>query len=124
MHEVTIETQFSSAHNIRGYEGACENLHGHNWKVEVSISSEKLDSCGMVMDFSELKKLTAKVLEELDHKHLNELPYFEKSNPSSENIACHIFNKLKEEFKGKNCKLAKVNVWETDTSCASYKETI
>ncbi len=124
MYKIKIISNFSAAHFLRGYQGKCENLHGHNWKVEVSISSENLDSCGMLMDFSELKKLTAKVLEELDHKHLNELPYFEKSNPSSENIACHIFNKLKEEFKGKNCKLAKVNVWETDTSCASYKETI
>jgi len=124
MYKIKIVSNFSAAHFLRGYRGKCENLHGHNWKVEVSICSEKLDSCGMVMDFSELKKITSVILDGLDHKHLNELSYFVDTNPSSENIACHIFGELKEKLKGKDCKLEEVNVWETDTSCASYKETI
>lgn len=124
MYKIKIVSNFSAAHFLRGYQGKCENLHGHNWRVEVLVSSKVLGTSGMVMDFSELKKLTAVVLEELDHKHLNELPYFADNNPSSENIACHIFNKLKKEIEKKECKLEEVSVWETDASCASYKETI
>lgn len=124
MYRIKILSNFSASHFLRGYQGKCENLHGHNWKVEVSVSSQDLNSCGMVMDFGELKEFTVKILEELDHKHLNELSYFAKINPSSENIACHIFNKLQAELKGKNCKLEEVSVWETDTSRASYKEKI
>jgi 6-pyruvoyltetrahydropterin/6-carboxytetrahydropterin synthase len=124
MYKIKINSNFSAAHFLRGYEGKCENLHGHNWKVEVLVSSKVLNSCGMVMDFSELKKITFCILEELDHKYLNELPYFTDTNPSSENIAGYIFSKLKEKLENKDCKLEEVNVWETDTSCASYKETI
>ncbi|MDD4954510.1 MAG: 6-carboxytetrahydropterin synthase QueD [Candidatus Omnitrophica bacterium] len=123
MYRVKITSNFSAAHFLRGYQGKCENLHGHNWKVEVLISSDKLDSCGMVVDFGELKKITGKILDELDHKHLNELPYFAQNNPSSENIACHIFNKLKAELR-ERARLEEVSVWETDNSCASYKETV
>jgi 6-pyruvoyltetrahydropterin/6-carboxytetrahydropterin synthase len=123
MHRIKIVSSFSAAHFLRGYQGKCENLHGHNWKVEVVVVSETLDALGMVMDFSELKKLTSAVLEELDHKHLNELTYFTDDNPSSENIARHIFNKLKEKLGKKNCNLEEISVWETDTSCASYRET-
>jgi 6-pyruvoyltetrahydropterin/6-carboxytetrahydropterin synthase len=123
MHRIKIVSSFSAAHFLRGYQGKCENLHGHNWKVEVVVVSETLDALGMVMDFSELKKLTSAVLEELDHKHLNELTYFTDDNPSSENIARHIFNKLKEKLGKKNCNLEEISVWETDTSRASYRET-
>jgi 6-pyruvoyltetrahydropterin/6-carboxytetrahydropterin synthase len=123
MHRIKIVSSFSAAHFLRGYQGKCENLHGHNWKVEVVVVSETLDALGMVMDFSELKKLTAAVLEELDHKHLNELTYFINDNPSSENIARHIFNTLKEKLGKKNCNLEEVSVWETDTSRASYKQS-
>jgi len=122
MYKIKISSNFSAAHFLRGYQGKCENLHGHNWKVEVAVVSKVLGTSGMVMDFSELKKITSAILEELDHKHLNELPYFADNNPSSENIACYIFNKLKEGLKGKDCKLEEVSVWETDTSCAFYKE--
>jgi len=123
MYKIKIISNFSAAHFLRGYKGKCENLHGHNWKVEVIVSSVKLNSCGMVMDFNELKKNTGAVLDDFDHKHLNELEYFKEVNPSSENIACYIYNKLKEKFTGEDCRLEEVNVWETDTSCASYKET-
>lgn len=124
MYKIKIVSNFSAAHFLRGYQGKCEHLHGHNWKVEVLVSSNALNSGGMVMDFSELKKITAAILEELDHKHLNELPFFTDNNPSSENIACHIFNELKKGINGKNCKLEEVSVWETDTSCACYKEVL
>jgi len=110
MYKVKIISNFSAAHSLRNYKGKCEALHGHNWKVEVLVSSLKLDSSGMVMDFSEVKKVVSNVLEELDHHHLNELDYFSASggkghNPSSEEIARYIFIKLKEEISARGCKL-------------------
>jgi len=131
MYKVKIISRFSAAHSLRNYKGKCEALHGHNWKAEVLVSSLKLDSSGMVMDFSGLKKITSNVLDELDHHHLNELDYFsakgEQSggkghNPSSEEIAKYIFDKLKEEIAARGCKLEEIRVWETDASCASYGE--
>lgn len=120
MYTIKITAHFSAAHFLRGYQGKCENLHGHNWKIEVMASSKVLNDCGMVIDFSELKKITSKVLEELDHKHLNELEHFKKVNPSSEEIARYIFNKLNEVISVKKCRLEEVVVWETDSSCAFY----
>ena len=122
MHKVKIIRQFSAAHSLDNYKGKCEALHGHNWKVEVLASSLKLNSSGMVMDFSDLKKITSNVLEELDHHHLNELDYFKEHNPSSEEIAKYIFDKLKDEITAKGCKLEEIRVWETSTSCASYSK--
>jgi len=122
MYKVKIIRQFSAAHSLDNYKGKCEALHGHNWKVEVLASSLKLNSSGMVMDFSDLKKITSNVIEELDHHHLNELDYFKEHNPSSEEIAKYIFDKLKDEITAKGCKLEEIRVWETSTSCASYSE--
>ena len=132
MYKVKIISRFSAAHSLRNYKGKCEALHGHNWRVEVLVSSLKLNSSGMVIDFIDLKKITSNALEELDHHHLNELDYFSAKggsasggkghNPSSEEIAKYIFNKLKDEITAKGCKLEKVRVWETDTSCAVYRE--
>lgn len=127
MYKVKIISHFSAAHSLRNYKGKCEVLHGHNWKVEVLVLSDKLNFSGMVMDFSDLKKITSNVLEELDHHHLNELDYFSASggkghNPSSEEIAKYIFDKLKKEIAAKGCKLEEVKVWETEASCAVYQE--
>ena len=122
MYKIKVQTQFSAAHFLRNYKGKCESLHGHNWRIEVLVSSEGLSSSGMVMDFSELKKMTNDVIEILDHKNLNELDYFGKHNPSSEEIANYIFLRLKEGIASYNCKLDEVRVWETDSSCASYTE--
>ena len=120
MYQASIQTQFSAAHFLRNYKGKCESLHGHNWKVEVTVSSETLDDVGMVIDFTILKQKTTNIIEQLDHSHLNEIPYFLKINPSSENIAAYIFNLLKEELKDTPVLLTKVSVWESDTSRASY----
>jgi len=122
MYKVKIIKQFSAAHSLDNYKGKCEALHGHNWKVEVLASSLKLNSSGMVVDFSDLKKATSNVLEELDHCHLNEIVYFKEHNPSSEEIAKYIFDKLKDEITVKGCKLEEIRVWETETSCAIYSE--
>ncbi|MBU1112491.1 MAG: 6-carboxytetrahydropterin synthase QueD [Candidatus Omnitrophica bacterium] len=126
MYKVKVLSNFSAAHFLRNYKGKCENLHGHNWKVEVVVASLKLNSLGMVMDFSDLKKLTKNMLEELDHACLNDLEYFSakggKHNPSSEEIARYIFDKLKTLIAEKNCQLEEILVWETESSCATYRE--
>jgi len=118
MFEIKVESDFSSAHRLREYKGKCEELHGHNWKVEVFMESEKLDKSGMVTDFKKIKKLLNEVLKKLDHTFLNDIPYFKKVNPTSENIAKYIFDKL--QVKDKKLKLKKVTVWESDTSAASF----
>lgn len=118
MYEVVVRDEFSAAHRLRGYKGKCEKLHGHNWKAEVTVASEKLDKIGMVIDFRRLKDNLRRILKELDHSYLNNLSYFKRINPTSENIAKHIFDKLtvnRLQFTVK-----KVSVWETDSSCASY----
>lgn len=122
MYELTVDATFSSAHNIRGYEGACENLHGHNWKVEVTVRSESLDSLGMVVDFKVLKNETKKVIETLDHKYLNEVGPFKEQNATAENIARHLFKELSSLINGERVRVFKVRVWESETSSAAYLE--
>ena len=118
MYTVKVRSHFSSAHKLRGYKGKCEDLHGHNWRVEVAVSSDKLDEIGMVVDFAELKKAVNECISELDHKDLNELEYFRKFNPTSENIARYIYAKLAPGISGADVR--EVTVWETDTSSATY----
>ena len=120
MFELTVISDFSAAHRLRGYTGKCENLHGHNWKVSVVVESKDLNRIGIVMDFKDIKKELNNVLEKLDHKDLNNLVFFKKINPSSENIASFIYSRISSKLKDKGVKIKKVSVWETDTSCASY----
>jgi 6-pyruvoyltetrahydropterin/6-carboxytetrahydropterin synthase len=121
MYEVRAKVTFSAAHNLKGYRGKCENVHGHNWTVEAAVSSAKVDRCGMVIDFAMLKKLLKKVLAELDHSHLNRLAYFKKVNPSSENIAKYVFDKLNKRLTTNDYRLSTVSVWETRDSRAEYR---
>ncbi len=122
MYELTIALSFSSAHSLRGYEGACENLHGHNWKVEVTIESAGLDDLGMVMDFKRIKSEVKKVLDALDHRFLNEVPPFDTINPTAENIAAHIYAGTGASLNGGGIRVSRVKVWESDTSAASYRD--
>lgn len=122
MYELTIISDFAAAHNLRGYDGECENLHGHNWKVEVTVANRGLNKIGLAVDFKVLKKILKEVLENLDHKYLNEIPPFGKENPSSENLARYIFKQFKKAIKDKNIKVAKVKVWESDNAAATYYE--
>lgn len=118
MYSIKVEASFSAAHNLRGYKGSCEELHGHNWKIEAVVVKDKPDKIGMVLDFKYLRMKLKKVLEKLDHKYLNNIPYFKKTNPTSENIARHIYDSLKSEVSA----LRSVTVWENDTSSATYEE--
>jgi 6-pyruvoyltetrahydropterin/6-carboxytetrahydropterin synthase len=121
MYELTVVSTFSSAHNLRGYEGACENLHGHNWKVESVISAPGLDSLGMVMDFKKLKESVNKILDSLDHRYLNEVPPFDRENATAENIARFIYKGLSGAL-GAGVSVSRVRVWESETSAAAYYE--
>ncbi len=118
MFTVKVEGSFSSAHNLRGYKGKCEDLHGHNWKVEISAAKDSLDKIGMVLDFKLLKARLSQVLEPLDHAYLNNVAYFKKVNPTSENIAQYIYRKLKPGIPS----LRSVTVWENVASAATYEE--
>jgi 6-pyruvoyltetrahydropterin/6-carboxytetrahydropterin synthase len=120
MYEVKIVTQFAAAHRLENFYGKCEDLHGHNWKVEVCLVGSTLDGTGLLMDFGVVKARTNEVLEELDHKYLNELAAFQDRNPSSENLAFYLYERLGAVLNGDQVKIHRVNVWESDTSCASY----
>jgi 6-pyruvoyltetrahydropterin/6-carboxytetrahydropterin synthase len=120
MYEVKIVTQFAAAHRLENFNGKCEGLHGHNWKVEVVLVGPALDHAGLLMDFGVVKARTKQVLEEIDHKYLNELDAFQGRNPSSENLACYLYERLGALFNGQGVKIRRVDVWESDTSCASY----
>ncbi|MBI4706365.1 MAG: 6-carboxytetrahydropterin synthase QueD [Candidatus Omnitrophica bacterium] len=118
MYSIKVEASFSSAHNLREYKGKCEELHGHNWKVEVVVASDKLDKAGMVMDFKRLKEKLNIILEKLDHKYINKIAYFKKTNPTSENISKYIYDCLKPVAPN----IKSVTVWENPASCATYEE--
>jgi 6-pyruvoyltetrahydropterin/6-carboxytetrahydropterin synthase len=121
MYLTAITTSFSAAHYLREYEGTCEKLHGHNWKIEVAVETGELDRAGMGLDFRVLKEKTAEVIAALDHSVLNELPPFLEQNPSSENLARHIFSELVEAVDDGRVRLRGVKVWESDTSWAEYR---
>ena len=120
MYELSIHGHFASAHLLRGYEGPCKDLHGHTWKVEVTIASEKLNEIGLVADFKDMKKKLNVFLEKIDHVNLNDLAVFKTLNPSTENLAKYIY----QEF-AKECRpfpLKRVRVWESDSASIAYYE--
>ncbi len=121
MYEVKIKTDFSAAHNLREVGGKCESLHGHNFTVEVVVQSDTLDESGMVIDFRLLKSRAKEVLDALDHKYLNELPFFRDLNPSSENLAAYIFDALSRQVDRGSRRVSRVSVWESENSRATYR---
>ncbi len=118
--EVKIIADFSAAHQLRNFRGKCEQLHGHNWMVEVTVRGRKLDESDVLLDFAELKQATKEVLKELDHNFLNDLPYFKEINPSSENIAKYLFQKLSDKFNNDVRWVHSVTAWESSNACATY----
>jgi 6-pyruvoyltetrahydropterin/6-carboxytetrahydropterin synthase len=122
MYEVLVKADFCGAHNLKGYRGKCEELHGHNWKVEARFETDTLDDVGMSADFKILKSKLKDVLKKFDHAYLNKLDAFKKDNPSAENISKYIFDKLKSSLRIKQLSVKSVSVWESDTSCATYYE--
>lgn len=121
MFELIVDSEFSAAHNLRNYKGACENLHGHNWKVRIVLESEGLNELGMVMDFKDIKEITDKIILKYDHKYLNELDEFIVINPTTENISRLLFQKIHDELP-KGVTVKKVTTWESEGFGASYCE--
>ena len=123
MFELMVETHFSSAHQLRGYKGECEKLHGHNWKVQVYVLAQKLNEIELAIDFHELRGLTEEVVSQLDHSFLNDIFPFTEKNPSSENIAKWIFDSLKKKLgDGEDVTLSAVTIWESEVCSATYFE--
>jgi 6-pyruvoyltetrahydropterin/6-carboxytetrahydropterin synthase len=123
-YSVNVTRDFSSAHALRDYHGKCEHLHGHNWKVELTITGSKLDKSGMLVDFVRAKMLLEETLMSLDHKYLNNIPQFRKTNPTAENIAAFIYASLKTEMKAfgrTGLKISKVKVWESEATWAEVE---
>lgn len=122
MYILTVEDSFASAHQLRGYKGKCENIHGHNWKVVASISGNKLNEIGLLIDFHEIKKILKGITGLLDHKNINDIDPFDKINPSSENIAKFISDKMELELKSaaNDLKVDSITVWESETSRCKY----
>ncbi len=120
MFELTISGHIAAAHYLRGYDGPCKDLHGHTWKMEVTVASDQLNGIGLVVDFQEMKRRLHQFLGRLDHVCLNDLPYFEKVNPSTENLAKYIYR----EFAGqcRPLRLKQVRVWESDSASITYYE--
>lgn len=120
MYHLSIVTSFAAAHNLLHYQGDCENLHGHNWKVEVTVTTETLDKAGLGIDFKILKKHTREIMNYLDHKYLNDLDAFKDVSPSSEQIARFVFERLVDDLKQYEVRVEKITVWESDNAYASY----
>ncbi|MDO8734792.1 MAG: 6-carboxytetrahydropterin synthase QueD [Elusimicrobiota bacterium] len=121
MYSITVESDFAAAHNLRNYKGKCEKLHGHNYKVHLTVSGETLDKSGMLIDFTDLKIILKEVLSRFDHGYLNDISPFDKINPTAENIAKHIHHKVKFQIPNSKSQI-KVTVWETEKNCATYYE--
>ena len=123
MYEVSVDETFAAAHNLREYKGKCENLHGHNYKVRITLAGPEVDAVGLLYDFVHLKQVIQGVIRSLDHKYLNELPPFDTLNPSAENIARHIYDQTSKQIRqtANGAGIAGITVWETETTAATYR---
>lgn len=118
---LTSQLEFAAAHRLRGYEGNCARLHGHNWKVEVSVGGSQLNDVGMLMDFKEIKRRSKAIIDELDHFYLNDIaPFNDELNPTAENIAWFLFDRLSKDINDARISVASVKVWENDRNCATF----
>lgn len=121
MFEISVEYSFAAGHALRGYKGKCENVHGHNYKVQVTVAGEQLNSIGLLMDFVELRAAIKALVERLDHRFLNDLEPFDWLNPSAENLARYFSDELAPQIQKQGLHVKAVTVWETDTTSATYQ---
>jgi 6-pyruvoyltetrahydropterin/6-carboxytetrahydropterin synthase len=125
MFEVTVEQTFAAGHSLRNYRGKCENVHGHNYRVQVAIQGDQLDDIGLLVDFVEVKRLMKIVIDRLDHQYINDLAPFDILNPSAENMAKYFHDELTSGLAGNGGKtpprIAEVRIWETDVTAAAYR---
>jgi len=125
MFEVSVEDTFAAGHALRGYRGKCENPHGHNYKVRITLAGEELDPIGLLYDFKDLKALMGEVIDRLDHQFLNDVEPFRQQNPSAENMARYFYQQISAELNARTdgrVRVKLVKLWETDTSTATYFE--
>jgi 6-pyruvoyltetrahydropterin/6-carboxytetrahydropterin synthase len=120
MYELKVITKFAAAHQLTMVGEKCENMHGHNWKVEVYVTGEETDEAGVLIDFGVVKKHVRGIMSMLDHKYLNELDYFQQNQPSSENIAYFVATELKKRIGNQAVKVSRVTAWESDDAAATY----
>ena len=122
MFQVSVEESFSAGHALRGYKGKCENPHGYNYKVRVTLAGPALDSVGLLYDFVHLKQIIHQVIHAVDHKFLNDLPPFDVINPSAENIAKYLYDEAAKQMRQQpnGARIASITVWETDQTAATY----
>jgi 6-pyruvoyltetrahydropterin/6-carboxytetrahydropterin synthase len=120
MYEITVEKHFEAAHYLRGYQGKCEAMHGHRYRIVVKVRADKLNDIGLAYDFTDLKRHLNAILERFDHTCLNDVPPFDKINPSAENIASTIYNELKEKLSADPITLTAVEAWESPEQGVSY----
>lgn len=121
--EVSVEETFAAGHALRGYKGKCENVHGHNYRVRVSIEGPNLDGIGLLMDFTQMKSVLRDVIARLDHQFINDLEPFRTVNPSAENLAKYFYEEIGRGVKDlpAGAKITRVTIWETDTASAQYR---
>lgn len=117
-----VVTDFAAAHLLRDYPGECSRLHGHNWKVEIEVVATALDDVGMGLDFKAIKAAAKEIIATLDHHHLNDIPPFDKINPTAENIAAHLYAELARVLNGARTRVGAVTLWETERACVRYSE--
>ena len=120
MYELKVVTRFAAAHQLTMVGSKCENMHGHNWKIEVYVSGNELNAAGVLVDFGEIKAHVADVIKKLDHKFLNELDYIPDGKPSSENIAYFVATELQAKLDNTSARVSRVAAWESDDACATY----
>ncbi len=125
MFEVSVEETFAAGHALRNYRGKCENVHGHNYRVRITMEGEELDNAGLLVDFAELKRVMRDIIERLDHQFLNDVEPFDKLNPSAENMARYFYQEMSRQFtagaRPSPVRVAAVKIWETDTATAVYR---
>jgi 6-pyruvoyltetrahydropterin/6-carboxytetrahydropterin synthase len=125
MFEVSVEQTFAAGHSLREYKGKCENVHGHNYRVRISVTGPEVNRIGLIVDFVDLKKQVRAIVDRLDHQFINDLEPFTVLNPSAENLAKYFYDELMKNFPGHNgtapVEISEVKIWETDTSTATYR---
>jgi 6-pyruvoyltetrahydropterin/6-carboxytetrahydropterin synthase len=128
MFEVTVEQTFAAGHALREYKGKCENVHGHNYRVQITVSGDRLNRIGLLVDFVELKRLLREIIARLDHQFINDLEPFTTINPSAENMAKYFYDEMTRGLEAGESDvpvhITRVKVWETDTSIAVYRPSL
>lgn len=119
-----IVTDFASAHTLRNYPGACNRMHGHNWKVEVEVIGSELDETGMIIDFKKIKQATNEIADRLDHYYINDIEPFTEINPTAENIAKYFYDELGQSIATASTSVKQVTLWETERACATYSRVL